>query len=79
MLPIRKIFFLPTISDILPKGTRKIADASKNDICIQLKDMAVNENSLLITGSATFTADPMKGLKNDDIIATANRTVLLTW
>jgi hypothetical protein len=78
ILPIRKIIFLPFISAIFPKGTKKTAEARRKDIAIQLSDIADNENSLLITGSATLTAAPINGLKKEEVRLTNSKIVLFT-
>jgi hypothetical protein len=78
-LPRRNIFLRPTISANLPNGTKKTAEAIKNDMVIQLRLTAPIENSIPILGKATLTAAPIKGLKKFEVIVTANSTVLLTW
>jgi hypothetical protein len=62
-IPPIKIFFLPKISPILPKGTRKIADARRYALLPQLNSIASRENSLAIAGNAIFTADKSNGVK----------------
>ena len=53
-----------------------MADASKNDVGIQLKRIAFVKNSFPMAGSAIFMADDIKGVKNDEIIAIINAGVL---
>jgi|ERR1035437_1084228 hypothetical protein len=76
IFPIKNIFFRPTISASLPKGTRKIADDSRNDIMIQFMDTAFSENSFAIVGKAILTAEPMNGVKNDVTMVTTRMIFL---
>jgi hypothetical protein len=73
MFPYKSIFLRPHISASLPKGTRNTAADSKKAMAIQLNSTAFICRSLPILGRAMLTADPIKGLKNEDIIITASR------
>jgi hypothetical protein len=77
MLPIRNIFFRPTISASLPKGTRNIAVEIRKDIIIQFWATAAIENSLPMVGNAMPTAEPIKGVKNEVTMVTPNTIFLL--
>jgi hypothetical protein len=73
MLPYSNIFLLPMISASLPKGTSMTAENKRKPMAIQLSDTAFIDSSLLMLGRAIFTAEPMKGLKKEDIMTTARR------
>ena len=79
MLPSSNIFLLPTISASLPRGTSRIADDNKYAMGIQLSETAFMDKSTLIDGSAIFTADPIKGLKKDEIMITASKIPRFTF
>lgn len=68
--PERKTFFLPNISPILPKGNMKIAVEIRYKLTIQLSCTALAPRSLLIAGSARFTAAPIKGVMKEEKVAT---------
>lgn len=61
--PETVIFFIPWISASLPKGTRKTAVASKNEVAIHPNMMADAENSLPMEGRAMLMAELLKGVK----------------
>jgi len=63
----------------LPKGTSITAEKRRNPMAIQLSETAFMENFWPILGSAIFTADPIKGLKKDEMRITASRMLRLTW
>jgi len=67
-VPRRKIFFLPTISAILPMGSRNTADARIYPVTIQLRARALAANSFPINGSARFVELPINVVKKDVII-----------
>ena len=48
-----------------PRGTSVIAAARMKDEATQLKERAVMDKSLAILGKATFTADPINGVRNE--------------
>lgn len=48
----------------LPKGTRNIATARRYDVAIQLRVMALMENSLPMEGRATLMEAPVNGVRN---------------
>jgi hypothetical protein len=77
ILPYNSIFLLPQISASFPNGTSITAEDKRNAMAIQLRDTAFIDNSLLMLGRAIFTADPIKGLKKEDISITANKIPLL--
>jgi hypothetical protein len=58
--PALKNFARPKISDSLPKGRSVTAVASRNDVDIQLSEIADTLNSLPIVGSAIFIAELIK-------------------
>jgi len=75
-MPQMKIFFLPYISAILPKGTRKAAEDSRYAVATQAKVTAPNDSSLPIAGRAILTEEPMKGKRKDVIVATRSTRLL---
>jgi len=69
--PILKNFARPNISDSLPNGRSVTAVASKNDVEIQLSEIADILSSLPITGSAIFSAELIKpALKDARVVIT---------
>jgi hypothetical protein len=76
IIPRMKIRFIPYISAIRPKGTANIADVKRNEVVIQLSSIALTANSLAIIGRATFTDDPINGVKNEAMVATSNTVFL---
>jgi hypothetical protein len=75
-----KIFFIPCISAILPKGTAKTAAANRYAVGIQLNKIASAPNSKPIEGRAILIADAIKGVKNEANVATSkagNRLLIL--
>jgi hypothetical protein len=77
-IPIWKILFLPRISAIRPKGTRKAAAASKYEVATQFNVTASSDSFVPIDGSAILIEDDVKGVRNELIMAIANTTFLLT-
>jgi len=77
-MPIWKIFFLPCISAILPKGKRKAAAESRYAVATQFKETASNDSFVPIEGSATLIEDEVKGVRKLLIMAIASATFLLT-
>jgi hypothetical protein len=77
MMPYVKILFLPCISATLPNGTRKTADANIYEVATQPIKTASIDNSCPIEGSAIFTEDPIKGVRNEAIVAIIRVTFLL--
>jgi hypothetical protein len=75
-IPAEKTFFLPTISAMRPKGSRKTADASIKLLITHPRLIAFALRSLPIDGKARLTADPMKGVRKAAKVAT-NKIVLL--
>jgi len=63
--PEAKIFFRLHWSPSFPKGRRKIEEAKRKLVGIQLKTTASIGISRLITGKAMFTEETQKGVKND--------------
>jgi len=76
-MPQVKIFFLPYMSAILPKGTRRVAEDRSKAVAIQPNMTAFNDSSFPSEGRAIFTADPIKGKMNAAIVATRSTTPLL--
>lgn len=68
--PMVRIFGVPTMSEILPIGTRNAAAAKRYEKVTQPSKMACREKSLAIEGSATLTADPKNGVRNELMVAT---------
>jgi hypothetical protein len=62
-IPIKKIFFLPTMSPSLPKGRRNIAEDKMKLLMTQPRPMAFAWNSLPIDGSAKLAAELRKGTR----------------
>jgi hypothetical protein len=77
-MPYVKILFLPYISAILPKGTRNIAAAKRNEVATQLNKTASIANSFPIDGSAMVTEEPMKGVRKEAKVATNKADLLFT-
>ena len=65
------------MSAILPKGTSRLAEDSRNAVAIQPSVTASNDSSFPIAGRAIFTAEPMKGNRKEAIVATRSTTPLL--
>ncbi len=76
-MPKVKIFFLPYMSAILPKGTSKAADERRYAVAIQPNVIASNDSSFPIVGRAIFTAESIKGKRNEAIVATRSTPPLL--
>ena len=74
--PMVKIFLLPYISAIFPKGNVSMAAGRMNAVDTQLNIIASMPNSRLIVGSATMTVEPIKALAKN-VNATQKRTILL--
>jgi hypothetical protein len=62
-IPIKKIFFLPTMSPSLPKGRRNIAEDRMKLLMTQPRPMAFAWNSLPIDGSARLAAELRNGTR----------------
>jgi hypothetical protein len=60
-MPPTKIFFLPYMSAILPKGTRRTAEDRRYAVATQPNVTASNDRSLPIRGRAILTEETMKG------------------
>lgn len=71
-----KILFLPKMSPILPKGTRKMAAARIAEVATQLKVTAPVANSLPMAGRAMLTDEPMKGVRKELRAATIRAALL---
>ncbi|MBA7696692.1 hypothetical protein ES703_105343 [subsurface metagenome] len=71
-IPIKKIFFLPYISAILPKGSSNIAAVKRYTVGIQLSITISVWNSEPITGIARFMELPMNGVRNDAKVIAIN-------
>ena len=54
-----------------------MAAASKNDVGIQLKRIALVANSVPIAGNAMFTAELIKGVKKLAKVATSKAAILI--
>jgi len=57
IIPYVIIRFLPYISAIFPKGIKKIAEKSKYEVGIQLKNIALSEKVWAISGKAILIAE----------------------
>jgi hypothetical protein len=77
MIPSINIFLRPYISAILPIGSKKTAEASRQELTTQLKEMASIENSALMAGRAILIDDPMNGVRKEVITAITKITFLL--
>jgi hypothetical protein len=76
--PVTKIFFLPKISAILPKGTTKMAAERRKPVTTHPSSAwSGTAKSALIVGSATFTEDAKNGVIKDAMQA-MNSTILLS-
>jgi hypothetical protein len=62
-IPYVKIFFLPTISESLPKGRRKITEERIKLLAIHPSSIALVLKSLAIAGRARLMAEPRKGVR----------------
>ena len=76
IIPYVKTFLLPYMSAIRPKGMRKAAEVNGYTVTIQPSKTALIENSLPMVGRAMFIEDPIKAVRNADMVLT-NRTVFL--
>lgn len=68
-MPYVKIFFLPKISAVFPKGTRKMAAAKKYEVATQFNITAFISNSLRMEGRAMLIEAPMKGVMKELMVA----------
>jgi len=59
-------------------GTRSIDEASRYAVGIQLSSTALRLNSVPIAGRATFSEDPMKGVRKEARLATQSALDVLT-
>jgi len=75
-MPQVKILFLPCMSAILPKGTRNIAAAKRNEVATQPSSTASIANSSAIKGRAMFTEETMKGVRKEPIVAISKAILL---
>jgi hypothetical protein len=78
MIPMVNIFFLPTMSAILPNGTRKAAATNKKEVATQLKVSAFIPNSIPMVGNAILMDAAIKGIRNADSIVIIKVILLLT-
>jgi len=65
VIPHKKTFFLPRISAILPKGTRKIAVERRYAVATQPSNTASMPNSFPMEGRAILIEDPIKGMRKE--------------
>jgi len=76
--PATKIFFLPKISAIRPKGTTKMAAESRNPVTIHPSSAwSGTAKSALMVGRAMFTEEPKKGVIKD-AMQVINSTIFLS-
>ena len=76
-MPHVKIFFLPYMSAILPKGTSKAAEERRYAVAIQPNMTASNDSSFPSLGRAIFTAELIKVKINDAVVVTSSTTTPL--
>jgi len=76
-MPEMKIFFLPYMSAILPKGTRRAAEDMRKAVTIQPNITASSDSSFPIVGRAIFTAESENGKIKEAIVVTRSTTPLL--
>lgn len=70
-MPQVKIFFLPYMSAILPKGTRNIAAASKYAVATQPNEIASIASSFPMEGSAMAMEEPINGVRKEPTVVTS--------
>ena len=75
--PYKKIFFLPCMSAIRPKGTKNMAADRRYAVATQPNKTASIANSLPMEGSAMLVEEPMKGTTNEVNVATSNAALLV--
>ena len=75
--PIIIIFFMPTISASLPKGTMRTAVVNVGKAVTQVKRTALTLNSLPIAGNATLSPAITMDREKDNIEEATNISVLL--
>src|SRR3990170_1207155 len=75
-MPQVKILFLPWISPILPKGMRNTVAANRKAVITQLNEMAFIPSSFPMAGSATFIADPPRGVRKVPSVTTSKAALL---
>jgi len=76
--PRANTFLLPATSAALPTGTKAVAVASMYDVATHPSVAASALKYWPMAGSAMFTVDIMKGLRNEAAAATKS-TVLLKF
>ena len=74
-IPMVNIFFLPTISESLPKGTRNIAEERIYEVTTHPVSTAFNSKSLAMAGKTIFVDETIKGVINPLIIAAMRATL----
>ena len=75
-IPQVKIFFLPCMSAMRPKGIRNTAADKRNEVATQLNVTASMGNSLPIDGRAILIEDAIKGVRKAAMDVTINTAAL---
>ena len=72
IIPAFKNFPLPYISDSFPRGINKTAVVNKYAVANQLNNTAPALNSFPMIGKATFIAEPINAVINEDRVIIIN-------